>query len=138
MTPRRTISHFFVAACMFSLISCGGDSGTNAPLPQAPSITNLKVDPELICVGTASDVSFVLSDPNQDSITWNAKLSTNIHGTLEKTSGTEPSGAQILVRFKAANSGRHRHFVKITVSATDSSGLQAVPAVFDVYVFNCF
>lgn len=129
---------FGVVVSLLTLIGCSGDSGTNIPAPEAPVISNLKVNPEVICVGTAADVSFALNDPNQDPVTWSAKLSTTIHGNLEKTSGTDPSGTQIQLRFKAANSGRHRHFVKLTVNASDSGGLNAAPAEFEVYVFNCF
>src|SRR5687767_11482902 len=79
--------------CLF-LSGCGGDSGSNTPAPESPRITNLKVDPETICVGTAADVSFGLMDPNQDPITWSASLSTTIHGTLDQTTGTSASGSQ--------------------------------------------
>jgi hypothetical protein len=117
---------------------CGSDSGTNSPAPEAPQILNLKVAPETICVGTAADVSFDLMDPNQDAITWTANLSTKIHGTLERTQGTDTSGSHLQFRFKAATSGRHRHTVTLLVTANDAGGLQAEPAEFDIFVFNCF
>ena len=120
------------------LAGCASDSGTSRPAPEAPQILNLKVEPQTICVSTAADVSFELIDPNNDPIGWTAGLSTKIHGTLERTEGTDASGTQMQIRFKAATSGRHRHTVTVTVSATDSSGLQAAPAKFDIFVFNCF
>ena len=132
---------YILAAAMLAslgLLACNSDSGTNTPAPEAPRISNLKADPDVICVGTASEISFDLMDPNQDSISWTAKLSTTIHGNLEKTTGTDASGAHLQIRFKAANSGRHRHNVTITVNAADAGGLPAEPAEFKIFVFNCF
>lgn len=134
----RPILTFALLSICLVFTSCGSDSGTNTPVPQAPQILNLKVDPETICVGTAADVTFDLTDPNQDAITWTARLSTTIHGTLELTQGTEASGTRLQFRFKAATSGRHRHTVTLRVTAVDAGGLQAEPAEFDIYVFNCF
>ena len=132
------LASFLCTILMLTSARCGSDSGTSAPPPEAPQILNLKVVPETICVGTAADVSFDLMDPNQDEITWTAKLSTKIHGILEKTEGTNLSGSHLQFRFKAATSGRHRHSVTLTVSAQDSGGLPAEPAEFDLFVFNCF
>jgi hypothetical protein len=123
---------------LLCLAGCNSDSGTTTPGPQPPRVTDLAVNPEVICVGTAADVSFNVTDPNQDPVSWSARLSTQIHGILDKTEGTDPSGSHIQFRFKAATSGRHRHFVKLKVNAVDSGGLQAEEAEFEIYVFNCF
>ena len=132
------LSSFLCAILLLAMAQCGSDSGTTEPPPEAPQILNLTVTPETICVGTAADVSFDLLDPNQDEIRWTAKLSTKIHGILEKTEGTNLSGSHLQFRFKAATSGRHRHTVTLSVSAQDSNGLQAKTAEFDFFVFNCF
>jgi hypothetical protein len=138
----KNIRHILLSVlpvCVFlSVAGCSSDSGTSRPAPEAPQILNLKVAPDTICVGTAADVSFDLIDPNQDEITWTAKLSTKIHGSLDKTTGTNASGSHLQFRFKAATSGRHRHTVTLSVAANDTTGLQAAPAEFDIYVFNCF
>ncbi len=117
-------------------MGCGGDDAVR-PAPEAPQVLNLKAEPNVICVGGASQISFDLADTNQDAITWNLKLSTTTHGVLDKTTGTDPSGTHISVRFKAATSGRHRHRVAATTSATDSGGLPAKDVSVDLYVFNC-
>jgi hypothetical protein len=128
---------FYVLVLFIPLyVGCGGSDPVQAP-PEAPRVMNFKADPNVICVGGASNITFDLIDPNQDVINWNLKLSSTIHGTLDKTSGTDASGSHLSVRFKAATSGRHRHRIAATVSATDPGGLPAQDVSIDLYVFNC-
>jgi hypothetical protein len=115
---------------------CGG-SDPVTPLPEAPRVMNLKANPDVICVGSASNITFELFDPNQDPITWELKLSSSIHGSLDKSTGTDSSGTQVTIRFKAATSGRHQHRITVTLSATDPGGLPAASVSIDLYVFNC-
>jgi hypothetical protein len=128
---------FFVLCLCSFIAACGGSDPVQNELPGAPRITELKTDPEVICVGSASNISFHVSDPNEDPVTWKIELSSNIHGLPEQTTGTNPSGSEVIIRFKAATSGRHQHRVSMTVSGNDPGGLQAEPAKADLYVFNC-
>lgn len=113
---------------------CGGGSDTS---PAAPRITNLKVEPELICVGTNAVISFTLTDANEDEIVWGAGLSTGEHGGVNPSIGNVPSGTTVLTNFDAATSGRHNHQVLLRVVATDIGGLQGEPAEIELFVFNC-
>lgn len=117
-------------------IGCGGSDPVRS-VPEAPSVTNLKADPNVVCVGGASNITFDVTDPNQDVVNWNLKLSSSIHGALDRTTGTDASGSHISVRFKAATSGRHRHRIFATITATDPGGLPAPAVSVDLYVFNC-
>jgi len=132
---KNRIFYFLVLLVPF-FIGCGGSDPVRS-VPEAPQVMNLKADPNVICVGGASNITFDLVDPNQDAVNWNLKLSSSIHGTLDKTSGTDPSGSHISVRFKAATSGRHRHRIAATTTATDPGGLPAQAVSVDLYVFNC-
>lgn len=120
------------------ILGCSGSDpvGQNPSLG-APRVQNLQIDPDVICVGSAAEITFEVLDPNQDPITWTIKLNTNIHGSPDKTTGTDVSGSHVDVRFKAATSGRHSHRVTLTVSAADPGGLQAEPASKELFVFNC-
>jgi hypothetical protein len=123
--------------CCALFAGCGGDSGTHTPPPSAPRIVDLKSDPAVICVGSASEVTFTVIDASQPTISWNATLSTTIHGTMEPASGTAASGSVINTRFKAAKSGRHQHKVVLTLHAKDSGGMEAEPVAIELFVFNC-
>jgi PBP1b-binding outer membrane lipoprotein LpoB len=128
---------FYVLVLLIPLfVGCGGSDPVQPPA-EAPRVMNFKADPNVICVGAASNITFDLVDPNQDPINWTLKLSSTIHGALDKTSGTDASGSHLSVRFKAATSGRHRHRISATVSATDPGGLPAQDVSIDLYVFNC-
>jgi hypothetical protein len=127
---------YFLVLLITLLIGCGGSDPVQAPA-EAPRVMNFKADPNVICVGGASNITFDLIDPNQDAISWNLTLSSTIHGTLDKTTGTDDSGSHLSIRFKAATSGRHRHRISVTVSATDPGGLPAQDVSIDLYVFNC-
>ena len=135
---RPLYTFFFLIAVVLLIAGCGGSDPVGGQAgPEAPSIVDLKIDPEVICVGSSAEITFEVIDPNQDAVTWNIKLSTNIHGSPELNSGTNPSGSFVDVKFKAATSGRHRHRVVMTVSAQDQTGLQAAPQSKDLFVFNC-
>jgi hypothetical protein len=127
---------FYYALLLAPLFACGGSDPVREPA-EAPRVMNFKADPNVICVGGTSNITFDLVDPNQDAVSWNLNLSTTIHGTLDRTSGTDASGTHLSIRFKAATSGRHRHRISATVSATDAGGLPAEDVSIDLYVFNC-
>jgi len=100
---------------------------------QSPVITGLQIVPEAVC-GSAM-VSFTLSDPNQDPITWEAKMNIVDFGSVEQTSGKEASGTTVQDRFKAATGASHRHRVILTITARDDAGNQAQPAEIEFFVF---
>jgi hypothetical protein len=133
----KSLHKLFVLIALVSLIAGCGGSDPVGPSPEAPSIVDLKIEPEVICVGSSAEITFEVVDPNQDPVTWNIKLSTNIHGTPVLNNGTNASGSFIDIKFKAATSGRHRHRVVLTVSAQDQGGLQAPEQNKDLFVFNC-
>jgi hypothetical protein len=100
---------------------------------QAPVITNLQIVPEAVC-GSAM-VSFTLTDPNQDPVTWEAKMNTDVFGNVEEKSGKEASGTTVQDRFKAATGASHRHRVTLTINARDDAGNEAQPAEVEFFVF---
>lgn len=100
---------------------------------QSPQITSLQIIPEAVC-GSAQ-VSFTLTDPNQDPVTWEAKMNTDVFGNVEPTSGKEVSGTTIQTRFKAATGSTHRHRVKLIITARDEAGNEAEPAEIEFFVF---
>ena len=116
------------------LFGCGRNSDV---APSAPRIVNLRVEPQVICVGTTANILFTLTDPNDDEIVWGAALSTGEHGGVSPALGNVPSGSTVTTRFDAATSGRHNHQVKLKIVATDIGGLQAQPVEIDLFVFNC-
>ena len=103
---------------------------------RSPQIASLKIDPSVVCVGARAEISFDLADPNQDAVTWNAKLNTLVHGDLETKTGTAASGTHVTIGFKAAKTGFHRHRVGIKVEAIDPSGAAATPAELNFFVFT--
>ncbi len=116
------------------IVACDGGSDVS---PAAPRVTNLRVEPDLICVGTTALISFTLSDANDDEIIWGAGLSSGEHGGVNPSIGNVPSGTTVTTSFDAANSGRHNHQVKLRIVATDIGGLQGEPAEIEFFVFNC-
>jgi hypothetical protein len=102
----------------------------------APVITNLTIVPETVCVGSGAQISFTVSDPNGDQITWSARMNTSVHGNLEQTSGTVASGTSVQIRFKAATGGNHRHRVTTTVTAIDQGGSTAEAKEIQFFVFS--
>ena len=123
----------FLTLLLF-LSGCNGGSDVS---PSAPRITNLKVEPQVVCVGTNAVISFTLTDANDDEIVWGAGLSTGEHGGVAPALGNVPSGTTVLTNFDASRSGRHNHQVKLKIVATDITGLQGEPAEIDFFVFNC-
>ncbi|MCI0605507.1 hypothetical protein L0156_21190 [bacterium] len=116
------------------LLGCGKNSDV---APSAPRIVNLRVEPQVICVGSKADIVFTLTDPNDDEVIWGAALSTGEHGGMSPALGNVPSGTTVTTRFDAATSGRHNHQVKLKIVATDIGGLQAQSVEIDLFVFNC-
>ncbi len=102
----------------------------------APVITNLRIEPEIVCAGSGAQITFMVTDPNGDQITWNAKMNTLQHGNIEQTTGTESSGTTVSIRFKAAGGPNHRHRVTFTVDASDEQGTEAEPAELRFSVFS--
>lgn len=129
MRPGLTLS------LLLLLLGCGG--GGSDVSPSAPRITNLKADPQTICVGSAATISFTLVDANDDEIIWGAGLSTGEHGGVTPSIGNVPSGTTVLTSFDAATSGRHNHQVLLRIVATDIGGLQGDPVEIELFVFNC-
>ena len=125
---------FLPALFLLLLLGCGKNSDVPA---SAPRIVNVRVEPQVICVGSTADILFTLTDPNDDEIVWGASLSTGEHGGVSPALGNVPSGATVTTRFDAATSGRHSHQVKLKIVATDIGGLQAQPVEVDLFVFNC-
>jgi hypothetical protein len=99
----------------------------------APQITALQIVPEAVC-GSA-DVSFTVTDPNQDMILWEAMMNVTAFGNVEQTSGSETSGRTVTIKFLSATNFNHRHRVVLTVSARDSAGNQAEPARLEFLIF---
>ena len=124
---------FLVFAIVF-VLGCNGGSDVS---PSAPRVTNLKVEPDLICVGTTAVISFTLIDANDDEIVWGAGLSTGEHGGVSPALGNVPSGTTVRTSFDAAKSGRHNHTVKLKIVATDIGGLKGESAEVEFFVFNC-
>ena len=119
---------------MCFLFGCnGGDNGS----PSAPRITNLRVEPQTICVGDKANIFFTLVDANEDEIVWGVGLSSGEHGGVNPSIGRAPSGTTVSTSFDAATSGRHSHTVNVRIVATDIGGMQGEPVEFDVFVFNC-
>jgi hypothetical protein len=116
------------------LSGCGDDSNVS---PSAPRIENLRVVPDVICVGTTADISFTVFDANNDEVLWAAKLSSGEHGGVVPSQGLVPSGTTVTTQFDAATSGSHSHNVKLTIQAADDTGLISAPADVDLFVFNC-
>jgi hypothetical protein len=116
------------------LIGCS--SGMDVS-PAAPRVSNLKVEPDLICVGTNAVISFTVTDANDDEIIWGAGLSSGEHGGVNPNIGNVPSGATVVTTFDAATSGRHNHQVELKIVVTDIGGLQGEPAEVEFFVFNC-
>lgn len=102
----------------------------------APVIANLSIQPDVVCAGGEAQVSFLVTDPNGDRITWNAKMNTLQHGNVEKSTGTEASGTTVSIRFKAASGSGHRHRVTLTVDGTDEGGTKGDPAELTFSVFS--
>jgi len=125
---------FLSILLLIFLLGCGRNSDV---APSAPRIVNLRVEPQVICVGTTANILFTLTDPNDDEIVWGAALSTGEHGGVSPALGNVPSGSTVTTRFDAATSGRHNHQVKLKIVATDIGGLQAQPVEIDLFVFNC-
>jgi hypothetical protein len=116
------------------LLACNGGSDVSQT---APRITNVRVEPQTICVGKAASISFTLIDANEDEIVWGIGLSTGEHGGVNPSIGRAASGSTVVTSFDAATSGRHNHTVRMRIVATDIGGLQGDPVEFDVFVFNC-
>ena len=125
---------FLSVFCFLLLLGCGKNSDV---APSAPRIVNVRVEPQVICVGSTADILFTLTDPNDDEVVWGASLSTGEHGGVNPALGNVPSGTTVTTRFDAATSGRHNHQVKLKIVATDIGGLQAQPIEVDLFVFNC-
>jgi hypothetical protein len=102
----------------------------------APVIANLRIQPEIVCAGGEAQVTFLVTDPNGDRVTWNARMNTQQHGNVEQTTGTEASGATVSIRFKAASGAGHRHRVTLTVDGTDDKGTKGEPAELTFSVFS--
>jgi hypothetical protein len=100
---------------------------------QSPTITALQIVPEAVC--GSSEVTFNLSDPNQDPIQWEAKMNTADYGNVNPASGTESSGTTVQAQFKTVARSSHRHRVILTVTARDDKGNEAQPAVIEFFVF---
>ena len=126
----------FLLIFLFTTLITGCKGGSDVP-PSAPRITNLSVTPQVICVGTVADISFIVADPNDDEIVWGVGLSTGEHGGVNPSIGNVPSGTTVITRFDAATSGRHNHQVKLKVVVTDIGGLQGESAEIEFFVFNC-
>ena len=116
------------------ILGCNGGSDSS---PSAPRITNVRIEPQTICVGDKADIFFTVVDANEDEVIWGIGLSTGEHGGVNPSIGRAPSGTTISTSFDAATSGRHNHTVRVRIVATDIGGLQGEPVEFDVFVFNC-
>jgi hypothetical protein len=127
---------FLFLVFIVGVFMLGCNSGSDVPA-SAPRITNLTITPEVICVGSVADISFILTDPNEDEIIGGVGLSTGEHGGVNPSIGNVPSGTTVVTRFDAASSGRHNHQVKMKVVVTDIGGLQGQPAEIEFFVFNC-
>jgi hypothetical protein len=125
---------FLPALFLLLFLGCGKNSDV---APSAPRIVNVRVEPQIICVGSTADILFTLTDPNDDEIVWGASLSTGEHGGVSPALGNVPSGTTVTTRFDAATSGRHNHQVKLKIVAIDIGGLHAEPIEIDLFVFNC-
>ena len=125
---------YLPALFLLLLLGCGKNSDV---APSAPRIVNVRVEPQVICVGSTAEILFTLTDPNDDEVVWGASLSTGEHGGVNPALGNVPSGTTVTTRFDAATSGRHNHQVKLKIVATDIGGLQAQPIEVDLFVFNC-
>ena len=99
----------------------------------APEISGLQIVPEAVC-GSA-DVSFTVSDPNQDMIQWDANMNVSAFGNVEQTSGSGTSGSTITIKFNSTTDFQHRHRVSLTVTARDSAGNEAQPARLEFLIF---
>jgi hypothetical protein len=131
------LRRFALLLILAGLLGCGSSDNSVQPVVEPPSIQNLKINPEVICVGAGAEITFTIADSHPETITWNAVLSTTIHGVVNPVSGTVQSGTTVRTVFKAAKSGRHQHKVTLTVIAVDSNGRQSQPASIDLFVFNC-
>ena len=123
-----------ISGLFLFFLGCGGGSDVS---PSAPQITNLKVEPQTICVGSTATISFTLVDANDDEIIWGAGLSTGEHGGVNPSIGNVPSGTTVRTNFDAATSGRHNHQVLLRIVATDIGGLQGESSEIELFVFNC-
>jgi len=132
--PRKFLSAIAVIVLTLVIPSCGGGSGGS---PSAPRIVDLKVDPELVCVGSKATISFTLMDANNDEIVWVATVSSSVHGGLEPATGSVSAGTRVFTEFDAATSGRHNHTEGIHIEAADTTGLKADPVDSSLFVFNC-
>src|SRR5262245_14185923 len=127
----------FIFLAALGLAGCGGSDNPATTTNAAPRVVNLQMNPTVVCVGGGSQVTFAVQDDGASPDQWTSQLSTTLHGTMSPPSGTATPGSSISINFKAAKSGRHQHRVVLTITASDSSGLQSEPATLDFYVFNC-
>jgi hypothetical protein len=125
---------FLHLSLFLTLIGCREAQEPVNPV-EAPVISNLMITPDIVCAGSGAQVTFLVSDPNGDRITWNAEMNTTQHGNIEQTTGTEASGTVVSIRFKAASGSGHRHRVTLKVEATDEGGTKAqtVELIFSVF-----
>jgi hypothetical protein len=126
---------FLLLSIFLALSGCREAQEPVDPI-EAPVISNLMITPEIVCAGSGAQVTFLVSDPNGDRITWNAEMNTTQHGNIEQTSGTETSGTTVSIRFKAASGSSHRHRVTLKVDAADESGTKAETSELIFSVFS--